>query len=81
VADILWQKTSFRNKPPNKKCLFVHPRETTSNKSTQPAAVGWFKASSSIIVAVRYLVSYLYRKPVLAGDEKGKMHFGFVFIA
>lgn len=56
---------------PIKKGLFVYPKEIISNKkSSRPAAVGWFKASSSIIVAVRYLVSYLYRKPVLAEEEK-----------
>lgn len=35
-----------------------------------PAAVGWFRASSSMIVAVRYLVSYLYLNAVSSGNKR-----------
>lgn len=37
--------------------------------TSSPAAVGWFRASSSMIVAVRYFVSYLYLKDVSSGTK------------
>lgn len=38
-------------------------------EDTSPAAVGWFRASSSMMVALRYFVSYLYFKEVSSENQ------------
>lgn len=65
----------------NVKCQHLKYHKLDLTGCCSPAAVGFFRASSSIIVAVRYFVSYLYLNVVSSGKKAWESNdlAGFIF--